>query len=58
LGSKNGTRVGGTPVTSPTVLRDGDELGFGRMLVEYRESAVGLRTVTELSRVAKIAPQR
>jgi DNA-binding winged helix-turn-helix (wHTH) protein len=58
LGSKNGTRVGGARVTAPTVLRDGDELGFGRMLVEYRESAAGPPTVTELSRVADIAPQR
>lgn len=51
LGSKNGTTVSGARVTAPTQLRDGDHLGFGRMLVTYRESAAGLSTVTELSRV-------
>ena len=51
LGSKNGTRVGDTPVTRPTLLHDGDRIGFGRMFVTYRESTAGLSTVTELSRV-------
>ena len=51
LGSKNGTRLRDTPVTHPTVLRDGDRIGVGRMIVTYRESAAGLSTVTELSRV-------
>jgi DNA-binding winged helix-turn-helix (wHTH) protein len=50
LGSKNGTRLHDTPVTRPTLLRDGDRIGFGRMIVTYRESAAGLSTVTELSR--------
>jgi len=58
LGSKNGTRVGGTRVTEPTQLRDGDHLGFGRMLVTYRESAAGLSTMTELSRVENVVPRR
>ena len=51
LGSKNGTRLRDTPVTRPTLLHDGDRIGFGRMIVTYRESAAGLSTVTEHSRV-------
>jgi DNA-binding winged helix-turn-helix (wHTH) protein len=51
LGSKNGTRLRDTPVTRPTLLHDGDRIVFGRMIVTYRESAAGLSTVTELSRV-------
>jgi DNA-binding winged helix-turn-helix (wHTH) protein len=51
LGSKNGTRLRDAPVTQPTLLHDGDRIGFGRMIVTYRESAAGLPTVTELSRV-------
>jgi DNA-binding winged helix-turn-helix (wHTH) protein len=51
LGSKNGTRLCDTPVTRPTLLHDGDRIGIGRMIVTYRESAAGLVTVTELSRV-------
>jgi hypothetical protein len=40
------------------LLRDGDQLSFGRMQVTYRESAAGLATVTELSRVEAVAPAR
>ena len=58
LGSKNGTRVAGAEVTAPTVLRDGDELGFGRIRVQYRESAAGQPTVTALSRATDIVQQR
>lgn len=54
LGSKNGTRLRDTPVTRPTLLYDGDRIGFGRMIVTYRESAAGLPTVTELSRVENV----
>ena len=54
LGSKNGTRLHDTPVTRPTLLHDGDRIGFGRMTVTYRESAAGLATVTELSRVENL----
>jgi DNA-binding winged helix-turn-helix (wHTH) protein len=58
LGSKNGTQVGNTRVTQPTSLRDGDHLGFGSLRVTYRESPAGLTTVTELSRVEDVVPQR
>jgi DNA-binding winged helix-turn-helix (wHTH) protein len=58
LGSKNGTSIDGARVSAPTLLRDGDHLGFGRMLVIYRESAAGPPTVTELSRVDNVVPQR
>jgi DNA-binding winged helix-turn-helix (wHTH) protein len=51
LGSKNGTRVGDIPVTRSTLLHDGDRIGCGRIVITYRESAAGLPTVTELSRV-------
>jgi DNA-binding winged helix-turn-helix (wHTH) protein len=51
LGSKNGTRVGDTSVTRPTLLHDRDRIGFGHIVITYRESAAGLTTVTELSRV-------
>jgi pSer/pThr/pTyr-binding forkhead associated (FHA) protein len=54
LGSKNGTRLRDAPVTRPTLLHDGDRIGLGRMIVTYRESAAGLCTVTELSRVENL----
>lgn len=58
LGSKNGTRIGGTCVTQPTLLHDGDHLAFGSTRVTYRESPGALSTVTELSRVEDMVPQR
>jgi DNA-binding winged helix-turn-helix (wHTH) protein len=57
LGSKNGTKVGGARVTKPIMLRDGDHLGFGKMLVTYRELAASPATETELSRVETVAPR-
>src|SRR5262245_39157638 len=36
LGSTNGTRVNGEPVTYPRVLRDGDGLAFADVEVEFR----------------------
>lgn len=44
LGSANGTRVNGTPITVPTVLRDGDILQIGTSLlrIEGLGGAAGL----------------
>jgi DNA-binding winged helix-turn-helix (wHTH) protein len=36
LGSKNGTRAGRVAVTTPMVIRDGDELRFGSVRVTFR----------------------
>ena len=36
LDSKNGTRIGGTPVIAATPLTDGDELRFGSIAVTFR----------------------
>ena len=36
LGSKNGTLVNGTPISAPVVLKDGDEVHVGSILVTYR----------------------
>lgn len=47
LGSKNGTFVDGRPVLGVVVpLHDGMQLGFGTVLVTYRESASAMPTVT------------
>jgi DNA-binding winged helix-turn-helix (wHTH) protein len=52
LGSKNGTRVGfEPPLTRAVALRNGDRIGFGQVFVHYRESAAGLSTATQLSRL-------
>ena len=44
--SKNGTRIGEQPVTSATVLRDGDRLRFGTVSALYRASVAGMSTET------------
>ena len=36
LGSKNGTFVGGKPVTSACLLKDGDEIRIGRVELTFR----------------------
>ena len=36
LGSKNGTRVGGRPITGPTVVEAGDSVGFGSVSLTLR----------------------
>ena len=51
LGSKNGTRVGDTPLDGATRLQNGDRLWFGKLVVTYREAATGASTATQLSRV-------
>jgi DNA-binding winged helix-turn-helix (wHTH) protein len=45
LGSKNGTFVGGRPVTAPTALRDGDVILLGHESVVF--AAVGGTATTE-----------
>ena len=44
LGSKNGTRVWGKPVTGTVALRDGDQIHVGPVLVIYHVSASGIST--------------
>jgi DNA-binding winged helix-turn-helix (wHTH) protein len=51
LGSKNGTSVAGQVVAGAVTLRDGDRIAFGRLMVTYRNSAEGLPTLTEVSRL-------
>jgi DNA-binding winged helix-turn-helix (wHTH) protein len=36
LGSKNGTFVGGRPVTNPTLLEDGDQIRLGSVVLTFR----------------------
>ena len=50
LGSKNGTSAAGKEVVEPVELRDGDRIGFGRVILTYRHSVAGLPTVTVVSR--------
>ena len=49
LGSKNGTRVGDTPLDGATRLQNGDRVWFGRVVVTYREASAA-STATQLSR--------
>lgn len=46
LGSKNGTRVGGTPVTHATPLIDGDEVRVGDVQLVFRIGIAGASTET------------
>jgi DNA-binding winged helix-turn-helix (wHTH) protein len=46
LGSKNGTKANGEPVTRVAVLHDGDRIEIGREVMIYRCSAVGFSTET------------
>jgi DNA-binding winged helix-turn-helix (wHTH) protein len=46
LGSKNGTRVRGTPITSRVALCNGDEIQVGPVLVIYHASTSGMSTET------------
>jgi DNA-binding winged helix-turn-helix (wHTH) protein len=56
LGSKNGTSVTGRTVVEPAELRDGDRIGFGKVVLTYRHSAAGMPTVTEVSRLRVVRP--
>jgi DNA-binding winged helix-turn-helix (wHTH) protein len=51
LESKNGTRVAGSRLEEPLILRDGDRLAFGQVLIIYRRVDPGSSTVTQLSRI-------
>ena len=46
LGSKNGTRVGDSPVRERVTLRDGDQIHMGPVLVIYHASTSGSSTDT------------
>ncbi len=39
LGSTNGTRINGAPVTAPTPIRDGDRLELADSMIEFQASA-------------------
>ena len=49
LDSKNGTKVRETPVTKKVVLRDGDQIHVGPVLIIYHASASGISTETIVS---------
>jgi DNA-binding winged helix-turn-helix (wHTH) protein len=44
LGSKNGTTLGGKPVTGKVELNDGDHIHFGPVVVVYHASVSGMST--------------
>ena len=46
LGSKNGTRIGDSPVKERVTLRDGDQIHMGPVLVIYHASTSGSSTDT------------
>jgi DNA-binding winged helix-turn-helix (wHTH) protein len=46
LGSKNGTKLAEKPVTASVVLRDGDRIQIGPILIVYHASASGMSTET------------
>lgn len=58
LGSKNGTTVSERSVAEAVVLRNGDRIRFGNVLVTYRESPSGLPTVTQVSQFGTIPRER
>lgn len=53
LGSKNGTSIGGMPVTGPATLRNGDEFACGQLVIVYRQSGAELPTATEVTRAGE-----
>lgn len=46
LGSRNGTRVRGEPVSGPVPLRDGDEIHLGTVLLRFRAITPGASSMT------------
>ena len=46
LGSKNGTRLGGSPITAAVALQDGDSIRLGSVEVRFRISGGGGSTET------------
>jgi pSer/pThr/pTyr-binding forkhead associated (FHA) protein len=53
LGSKNGTSVDGTRISTSQALRNGQQFTCGRIEMTYRESSAGVPTATELSRIVE-----
>jgi DNA-binding winged helix-turn-helix (wHTH) protein len=51
LGSKNGTSLGGKPVSDAAILHNGDEFVCGQVSIVYRQFSVALPTATQLRRV-------
>ena len=51
LASKNGTKVNGTALAGPHVLRDGDRVLIGTVALTYRVSDASLSTETRVSAV-------
>lgn len=47
LGSKNGTSIGGVPLSGAAALSDGDEFTCGQLLITYRQSRADLPTATQ-----------
>jgi DNA-binding winged helix-turn-helix (wHTH) protein len=58
LGSKNGTQIGGAPLTGTTALRDGDELRFGQLLLTYRASTAVMQTASQVVVTQAPHPER
>jgi predicted component of type VI protein secretion system len=53
LGSKNGTSVDGTRISTSQALRNGQQFRCGRIEMTYRESSAALPTATEFSRIVE-----
>ena len=56
LNSKNGTRLAETPVTGQVLLRDGDRIHIGSVLLVYRVSGSGMSTETQIRRATPQEP--
>lgn len=60
LGSKNGTKIDGTKITTPTVLRDGALIELGKVVLRFRDPAErhlrGEATAAATPRVVHSAP--
>ena len=50
LGSTNGTRVNGAPITGPTLLRAGDQVQAGSTVIEVRGEPVALGPLPPIGR--------
>jgi DNA-binding winged helix-turn-helix (wHTH) protein len=53
LGSKNGTSLGGAPLTGSATLKNGDEFICGQIAITYRRLTAELPTATEVSRAGE-----
>jgi len=62
LGSKNGTKIDGTKITTPTVLRDGALIELGKVVLRFRDPAErhlrGEATLAATPRAVHSAPPR